>query len=900
MFGPLMKGVQLAGGSEVVLRDGSTMHVRQVVPSDENALGNFLEGLSSESTRLRFFSGGMDRRAMARRLIAIAGERGVGLVATSGQGERILAHAVMAVSTPGRAEVAFAVTDDHAALGLGTVLLGQLAELAPAHGVTMFEAAVLPENHRMIGVFRQSGFAVTTHSAAGEIELEFPVALDAHARERFEEREHEAAIAAMRRLLYPRSVAVIGASRRRGGIAAEVFHNLIATGFGGAVYPVNPGAAVVQSAPAFASVLDIPVEVDLAVIVVPGKAVLDVVRECGAKGVQSLVVISSGFAETGAGGARMQAKLLDEVRRHGMRLVGPNCMGIMNTNPDVMLNATFAPHFPTAGSVAFMSQSGGLGLAIIELAAGLGLGLSYFMSVGNKADFSGNDLLEFCEDDAATKLVLLYLESFGNPRKFARLARRISMKKPIVAVKAGRTSAGARAAGSHTGAMLAASDITVDALFRQAGVVRTETLSEMFGVAALLSNQPVPRGDRVVVITNAGGPGILCADACGARGLDLVALPDALARRLRRALPPNAAAANPIDMTAAASAGDYAKTVEAVARSGIADSIVVIFVPPLVTDPTDVARALHDVSSRVGELVTLCSVFMSAEGVPSVSGEQGRRIPSFAFPEEAAMALSRAVTYGAWRAAPSGVVPDLPGIDSDLVSAMLAGKLTEPGWLPVEDAAAMLTAYGIPLVPWRLAHNPAGAGRLAADLRGPLALKAISPRLLHKSEAGGVRLDLSGGRTVAAEARRMARALGGGEGMRFLVQEMAAPGVELLVGVVHDPLFGPVLACGAGGTSAELLADLEVRLTPVTDVDVSGMLRALRSYRLLQGYRGNPAADMASVEDVLLRVGAMVDAHPEIVELDLNPLVAGPGGSLVVDWRMRIAPAPPRRALGSR
>ena len=876
------------------------MHLRQVVPDDADALCAFLEALSLEAIRLRFFSGGMDARATARRLTAISGSRGVGLVATSGPGAAIVAHAIMAITEAGRAEVGFAVADDHAALGLGTVMLGQLAELAPAYGVSMFEAVVLPENHRMIGVFRESGFAVTTRSAVGEIEVEFPVALDEHARRRFEEREHEAAIAAMRRLLYPRSVAVIGASRRRGGIAAEVFHNLVATGFAGAVFPVNPTAEVVQSVTAFASVRDIPGEVDMAVIVVPGKAVLDVVRECGEKGVRSLVVISSGFAETGPRGVRLQAKLLDEVRRHGMRLVGPNCMGIMNTDPDVMLNATFAPHFPSAGSVAFMSQSGGLGLAIIEVAARLGLGLSYFMSVGNKADFSGNDLLEFCEDDAATKLVLLYLESFGNPRKFARLARRISMKKPIVAVKAGRTSAGARAAGSHTGAMLAASDITVDALFLQAGVVRTETLSEMFGVAALLSNQPVPRGGRVVVITNAGGPGILCADACEARGLEVVALPDALASRLRRALPPNAAAANPIDMTAAASAAHYARTIEAVANSGIADSIVVIFVPPLVTDPTDVARALRDVSDKLGDRVTLCSVFMSAEGLPVDLGERFSRIPSFAFPEEAAMALSRAATYGAWRAAPKGVVPDLGGIDSDQVSAILSRGLAEPGWLPVEEAAAVLAAYGVALVPWRLGASPTEVARAAADLRGPLALKAISPRLLHKSDAGGVALNLTGTRAVELAAKEMASALGGSSGLGFLVQQMAPPGVELLVGVVHDPLFGPVLACGAGGTTAELLADLEVRLTPVTDVDVRGMLSGLRTYRLLEGYRGNPGADIASVEDVLLRVGAMVDRHPEIVELDLNPVIAGPAGALVVDWRMRVAAAPPRRALGSR
>ncbi|MEA2683100.1 MAG: hypothetical protein QOK05_1428 [Chloroflexota bacterium] len=876
------------------------MHVRQVAAPDEDALVTFLEGLSPETLRLRFFSAGMDARTMARTMIAITGKTGVGLVATAGSDGGILAHAVMAVTAAGRAEVGFAVADDHATLGLGTVLLGQLAELAPAFGVSIFEAVVLPENHRMIGVFRKSGFSVTTRPTPGEIEVEFPVALNDAALVRFYEREHIAAIAAMRRLLYPRSVAVIGASNNRGRIAAEVFHNIVSTGFPGPIYPVNPSSAQVQSIPAYGSVLDIHGDVDLAVVVVPAAAVMDVVRDCGAKRVHSLVVISSGFAETGPGGVRLQEELVDEVRRYGIRLVGPNCMGIINTAPDVLLNATFVPRFPKAGSIAFMSQSGGLGLAIIDVASRLGLGLSYFLSVGNKADFSGNDLLELCEDDPATELVLLYLESFGNPRKFGRLARRVSMKKPIVAVKAGRTSAGIRAAGSHTGALLAASDVAVDALFRQSGVIRTETLSEMFGVASLLSNQPVPRGNRVVVVTNAGGLGILCADACEAGGLVLAELPGALREQLLQLLPPNASAANPIDMTAAASAEHYAASVAAIADSGVTDSIVVIFVAPLVTDPTDVARALREVARELDESITLSAVFMSAEGVPADASGQSRHIPSFAFPEEAASAVALAVAYGAWRAAPRGQIPTLTGINQDLASALLAEALLDPGWMPIEKAAAVLAAYGIPLSPWRVARSTAEVGTVARELHGRLALKAISSRLLHKSDVGGVRLDLDGAAAASAEAQKLQASLGSDNELAFLVQEMADPGVELLVGVVHDSLFGPLLACGAGGTMAELLGDVQVRLTPVTDVDVTEMLSGLRTFRLLQGYRGQPAANIGMVEDVLLRVGAMVENHPEIAELDLNPLIAGPGGAMVVDWRMRVATSSPPRPLGSR
>ncbi|HEV1996900.1 MAG TPA: GNAT family N-acetyltransferase [Candidatus Dormibacteraeota bacterium] len=870
--------------------------------ADVKRLAAFFGELSDDSLRLRFFGLGLSMPVMAAHMVDAATDgRGLGLIALAGGAGQIVAHAMAMVTKPGRAEVAFAVADDHAGTGLATIMLGQLAELAATRDISVFEAVVLPENHRMISVFRESGFQVTTKTEPGEILVEFPATLDAGALRRFEAREHEAAAAAVRAVLRPRSVAVIGASRRRGGIAAEVFHNLLSSGFNGPVYAVNPASDVVQSVPAYPSILEVPGEVDLAVIVVPAPAVLAAVRNCATKGVRSLVVISSGFGETGPRGARLQEELLNEVRRQGMRLVGPNCMGVMNTDPAVSLNATFAPHFPKPGNVAFMSQSGGLGLAIIEVAARLGLGLSCFLSVGNKADISGNDLIQYCEDDPGTDLVLLYLESFGNPRKFARLARRVSQKKPIVAVKAGRTGAGARAAGSHTGAMLAASDITVDALFRQSGVIRTDTLAEMFDVAALLSNQPVPAGGRVGIVTNAGGPGILCADACEARGLEVVGLPAALARSLRRALPANASVTNPIDMTAAASAENYGKTIEALATAGVVDAIIVIFVPPLVTDPDDVARALRRSADRTAGKVTLCSVFMSAEGLPEPLGQGGQDVPSFAFPEEAAMALAHAAKYGEWRGRPRGAVPELAGIDEDQASAVLAHALRSgPVWMAVEDAATVLAAYGIPMVESRLAATPAAAGRAAQSIGGRVALKAVATGVLHKSDAGGVRLGLKGARATATAAADMLGRVPREGDLRFQVQRMAAEGVELLVGVVNDPLFGQVLACGAGGATAELQRDVQVRLTPVTDVDVAEMLSGLRIHELLTGYRGSPAVDLAGLRNLLLRVGAMVEAHPEISELDLNPVIARPDGVVAVDWRMRVASPTRVPPLGSR
>jgi acetyl coenzyme A synthetase (ADP forming)-like protein len=876
--------------------------VRPVRAGDEDVLAEFYGSLSQESLRLRFFGVGLSMSAMSRYLVASALDgRGVGLLAVAGGDGRVVAHAAAVSTAAGRAEVGFAVADDQGGRGLATILLGQLAELAPALGMAVFDAVVMPENHRMIEVFRASGFAVRTRAEPGEIHVEFPATLEPAALGRFEAREGEAAAAALRAVLSPRSVAVIGASRTRGRIAAEVFHNLLAGAFNGPVYPVNPASRVVQSVPAYPSILDIPDPVDLAVIAVPSPAVLNVVKECARKGVKSLVVISSGFGEIGARGRRLQAQLVEEVRGAGMRLVGPNCMGVMNTDSAVSLNATFAPHFPPPGNVAFMSQSGGLGLAIIEVAARLGLGLSCFLSVGNKADISGNDLIQYCETDPRTDVVLLYLESFGNPRKFARLARRVSQAKPIVAVKAGRSGAGARAAGSHTGAMLAASDATVDALFRQSGVIRTDTLAEMFDVGTLLSSQPAPAGRRVGIVTNAGGPGILCADACEARGLEVVRLPDAVSRRLRRNLPPNASAANPIDMTAAASAEHYSRTIEALARTGAVDAVIVVFVPPLVTDPDDVARALRRSAARLAGTVTLCAVFMSAQGLPGTGSDDGApRIPSFAFPEEAALALARAADYGAWRGRPRGEPAELDGVDADGASATLASALSAgPGWVDLEVSTSVLEAYGVPLAPWRIANTPAEAGRAAAAMKGPVALKMLASTVLHKSEVGGVVLGLRGAPATARAAAAMRRKFGAQEGLRYQVQRMAEDGVELLVGVVNDPLFGPVLACGAGGTNAEVLKDVQVRLTPVNRLEVEEMLGGLRILPLLRGYRGSAPVDLATLTDLLMRVGAMVEAHPEIVELDLNPVIARADGVVAVDWRMRIDTPGPRPLMGS-
>jgi acetate---CoA ligase (ADP-forming) len=888
-----------ASETDVALRDGSTLHIRPVIAGDRPAIEAFLKGLSQESIGFRFF-GAANLDWVAGWSVDVDYLDRYALVAVSGPEHRIVAHAAYVRTSgehptaDGRAEVAFLVDDGWQGKGIATIMLAHLAAAAREHGIETFTAEVLPHNHRMIEVFRDSGFPVELRSGGEVLEITLPTSLSAPALERFERREQTAAVAAMKSFLAPHAVAVIGASRRRRTVGAEILHNVLRGGFTGAVYPVNPNAHTVQGKRAYPTVSALPAPVELAVVAVPAAQVATV----AAAGVQALLVISAGFAEMGAEGAVRQRELLEICRESGMRLVGPNCLGVLSTAPEVCLDATFAAGVPLVGRVGFLSQSGGLGIAIIEAASRLGLGLSSFVSVGNKADISGNDLLHYWEHDPHTDVVLLYLESFGNPRRFARIARRVSASKPIVAVKSGRSAAGARATSSHTGALVSASDVTVDALFAQAGVIRTDTMHELFDVASLLCAQPVPRGGRVAIVTNGGGPGILCADACQAGGLEVPRLADKVRGRLADLLAPEASTGNPIDMVATASAEEYRRTIELLVEEDAADAIVAIFVPPLVTAAEDVARELHRVAGRMGG-VALSAVFMTSDGEPSQlnGGEPpGLRIPSFYFPEDAARALAHAAGYARWRERPQGEYPVFDGCRPEEAAAIVTRALAAGGeWLQARTLAALLDCYGLPLLPTSVVANARETVAVAAETRGPVALKAVAEGLLHKSDAGGVRLGLEGAEQVRAGVRAIRRAVAAAghhlEGVA--VQPMVAPGVELLMGVVHDESFGPVIACGAGGVNAELLRDVAVRITPLTDLDAAEMLRSLHSFPLLEGYRGAARCDVVAVEDVLLRLSALVEAHPEVAELDFNPVVVGPGGATIVDARVRLAAVPP-------
>jgi acyl-CoA synthetase (NDP forming)/GNAT superfamily N-acetyltransferase len=870
--------------ADVVLRDGATVQVRPVRREDEGRLDALLEGLSVRSRALRFHTAGVDLQEAAH--AAVAGEHMHGLVALAGEPPVAVGHGLFVGTGGGRAEVAFAVADAWQGRGVGTVLLGQLAEVAAQEGIDTFTALVLPENTRMLEMFRESGFPVAIHASAGLVNVEMPTRLDSEARARFAERDRIAAVAAVRHFLEPASIALIGASGRRGSVGHALLENLSA-GFSGRLHTVGRDQ----------SILDVAGSVELAVIAVPAAAVQKVARECAKKGVAALLVISAGF-EDAAGIARREL-LLQLCRATGMRMIGPSCLGVAGPR----VNATFARSRPDGGHVALLSQSRGVGIAALEQGRRHGIELSSFVSIGDRVDVSSNDLLQWWEQDEATYVIALYLESFGNPRRFARIARRVSRTKPIVAVKAGRSRAGARGAQSRTGTLVAASEATVDALFAQAGVIRTATYRQLLEVAALLSTQPPPAGPRLGVVTNSGGAAILLADAAGAAGLMLPEPALKTQAALRAVLPAAASAGNPVDVLGDASAARLRDAIIALAADPALDALAVVCGPTPVLDPAVAAEAVAEAFEARSRALPFVAVNLSGEPAPACLRDAG--IPVYAFPEDAAGALAAAARHGAAIARPISPRAQVsPPAQRDEAAAILASALaTGGGWLQPQAVDALALCYALPVVHAQAARTPADAAQLAGALDGAVALKAVVPGLVHKSDAGAVRLGLTSPTAVLRAARRMRATLGasGHAPAGFLVQPMVAPGVELLVGVTHDPLFGPVVACAAGGAAAELLADASVRLAPLSERDVHEMPRALKTYPLLAGHSGAPAANVAALENVLRRVSALADDHPAIAELDCNPVILTQGGAAIVDIRVRVQTVPPPPArIGSR
>ena len=872
--------------SRLVLRDGSSAGVRPATASDRAAMRRFFDELSPASRRLRFLAAATASDELVTQLCDNHEPHKALTLIVCRRGEydtQIIGVGSYFADSDASAEVAFAVDDKFHGRGIATALLERLAVFGREHNFERFSASVLPENYEMLDVFRDSGFDVHATTDAGVVEVRLSLQSSPASIAAADERERQATIASLRAILRPYAVAVVGASRRPANLGRRVLESLRISGFTGPVYPVNPSVADLDGERCFASARDLPPGVDLAVIAVPRESVLATVDDCAVAGIRGIVVISAGFAETDARGRELQTELVERVRGYGMRMVGPNCMGVINTDPSVGLNASFAERLPPAGRIALASQSGGLGLAVLSLAASRQIGLSTFTSLGNKADISGNDILQYAEHDPATSVVLLYLESFGNPRRFGQIARRVSRVKPIVVVKSGRTAAGLRAAASHT-AGLAASELAVDGLFQQAGVIRAGTIDEMFDLAVCLDSQPLPPGRRVAIVTNAGGPGILAADACVAGGLDVQ--------------PAVAGRTNPVDLIASADGAAYLDTIAALLAADDVDAVLAIYTT---IDSARTGEMLSGIVEGVAEgrrrgvarkPVVVCTM-ASANTAPLQAGTE--ILPVYEFPEQAARALAKAAAYAEWRAAPSGAF--VPFKDMRLREARdLCRDIVRTrgeSWLTTQELHQLLHAADLQVAPAVIAHSADEAVALARVFGYPVVAKLASPKAVHKTEVGGVRLHLASDyavRTAYAELCATAAGTLGGSLEGILIQPMVTNGTETLIGLSQDPMFGPLVAFGLGGTQVELFRDVSFRIAPLTDRDADEMIHSVHGFALLQGYRNTPPADLDTLRDVLLKVSYLGAQIPELAELEFNPVMALPAGHgcQIVDARARV------------
>ncbi len=824
---------------DVILRDGATLRLRPPGGEDTDAVLAFFDGLSERSLYLRFH----ERPAVDAALVETMLDpdwTGRGSLVGVVDGRVVALASWARLRDPRRAEVAFAVDDAFQGRGIGTRLVEQLADLAAEQGIETFVAEVLMQNTAMLDVFAGAGFEVTREHDAGVVEVVFPVAATETFRAHVDERDHFAVVASLRPFFAPESVAVLGASQREGSIGNAVLRSIVEGGYTGRVYAVNRRGEEVVGVAGHATAAELPETVDFAVVCLPAEVVVEAVEEVVARGTRAVCVISAGFAETGPEGAEREARLLATARESGARLLGPNCLGL--SVAAARLNATFAPRGFPAGPIGFASQSGAIGLALLERARERGLGFSAFVSMGNKADISSNDLLEHWEEDDATRLVVLYVESFGNPRKFSRIARRVGGTKPVLAIKSGSSGAGARAASSHTAA-LAGSEAAVDALFRQAGVIRSASLEELLDAATLLTHEPLPEGRRVGILTNAGGLGILCADACEAAGLEVPRLAASTVERLRELLPEAASTGNPVDLLGSATAELFERALPVLLADEGLDSVIALFVPAANVTAPDVAAALE--RGGVRRTKPAVRVLLAEERIPG----------SLPYPESAARALALAAERAEWLRRPVGSVPPLPDVDRAAARAVVDAALARDpyAWLEPAEARAVLEAYGIPLVAESTAATVEEAVAAAEELGFPAAVKTAAPGA-HKTETGGIALGLGSGAAVAEAAARI--------GPPVIVQQMARGDAELLAGAIQDPVFGPLVAFGPGGVLAELIGAAAFRLAPLTDVDAAELVTSGKAGRLVAGFRGKPALDTAALTDLLHRLGRLAADVP--------------------------------------
>jgi acyl-CoA synthetase (NDP forming)/GNAT superfamily N-acetyltransferase len=877
-------GLNGALGVDALAADGGIVRLRPVSHRDAAALSLLYARASPDSLRLRFFGipGQHALEAEVTRLTRPASpEHDAVLAEQSGE---VIGVASYERGSPAERQAEFAVFVDERqhGRGVGTLLLEHLAALARRQGVTHLTGEALAGNVGMLRVATDLSGRSAARYAGGVVEMGLATTVDEAALAAADARDRAAERASLRPLLAPRCVAVVGAGRAPGGIGHETLRAILEYGYTGSLYAVNPHTDTVAGVACLPTLRAVPERVDLAVIVVPAAAVADVLADAGAAGVRAAVVLSAGFAEAGPDGRQAQAELVRLARGHGIRLVGPNCLGLLNTDPALRLAATFAPVLPAPGGLALASQSGAVGVAVLDHATRTGAGVSTFVSLGNKADVSGNDLLAYWFDDPATTAVALYLESFGNPRRFARIVRALARRKPVLAVFSGRSVAGRRAGVSHTAAA-ASSGVAVDTLFAQAGVVRTDNLGDLLDAARMLADQPLPAGDRLAIIGNAGGVNVLAADAAGPAGLRVPELSPALRDEVRRL---TRVPANPLDLGAGVAPATLAEAVTLVATSGEVDAVLVVVASTRANDVPGALTALADVADALPSM-PIAVVALGASGATTLGT---RRVPVFDLPERAVYALGKAAGYAAWRQEPLGAQPDLPGVDPEGARATVRSALARGGgWQPYPRVADLLNRYGIAHVHTVTAVGERAVVTAARRLGFPAVLKAADPALVHKSDAGAVKLNLGGPTEVVRAYRDIGEILGSAE-PAVLVQPMARGQVELIAGIVHDPLFGSLVMAGLGGVHADLFADRAFRLVPMTDRDAGRMWRSLRAAPLLSGYRGHPPVDTAAVEDLLLRLGRLAEDLPEVAELDLNPVVVGPSGALVVDAKLRLAP----------